>query len=422
MAWITPKTDWTTNDAPISSDINRWEENTRVLQTGEKEHILLISTGQTTLARDGGKANIGTTLTDEDAKLRITGNTFQIIGSQSNTDLLQKTCRIASIAYDITNSPVGMLYNINDVSSNRMIIGGGSGVFTASTIIDFYTAETVNTTTGTIRGRMHGDGNFTWGTSVNSGPRLIVADSIGSLPSLSSATVGLFQNNNLTTTDSAISIISGVSGISSINLGDSTNEDVNNISADNLLNTMAFTTATVERMRISTAGHLLVNTTSDPGETVHIDGSMRITGSTHPFIVKSTGFLDDTWMDGTLFVDTIAEKTGAAGVTIDSVLLKDGQLRPTKGLKITSSIDSASITENLIFDAIAPFIPNNGDDLVMTGGIGNFVVSEILVISRAVRTSGTVITVYGIEPDNGNIGNFALTDGGVTVYKASLGW
>ena len=142
--------------------------------------------------------------------------------------------------------------------------------------------------------------------TVDSGPRLVVAEGVGSLPSLSANTVAVFHNNSLTTDESSISVISGTSGVSSINLGDSTNEDVNNIAADNALNTMLFTTATVERMRISTAGNLLIKKTSDTGEVLQVNGSARFTGSTGNVIIDSTGAIT---ADGGIDTDNAVLKT-----------------------------------------------------------------------------------------------------------------
>lgn len=62
----------------------------------------------------------------------------------------------------------------------------------------------------------------------------------GTLITPVSSTIGLFQNSTATTTNSGLSIISGTSGISSINLGDAASETVGRIDYNNIGDIMQF--------------------------------------------------------------------------------------------------------------------------------------------------------------------------------------
>ena len=144
------------------------------------------------------------------------------------------------------------------------------------------------TTTGdTILAR--DGGNVLIGTTSDSGPRFVVADGVGSLPSLSSATVGLIQNNVNTANSCYFTIVSGISGNGRVNFADADSESRGIVNYNQPNDYMSFHTATTEAMRITSANHLLINTTSDLDETVHIDGSMRVTGTAGNVTIRSEG-------------------------------------------------------------------------------------------------------------------------------------
>jgi len=61
------------------------------------------------------------------------------------------------------------------------------------------------------------------------------------------------------------------------------------------------------------------------------------------------GILRSPAVSGTLAVDTIAEKTAAAGVTVDSLLIKDGSLQ-------TPPVSLGAITNGAVISATTPVI------------------------------------------------------------------
>lgn len=135
----------------------------------------------------------------------------------------------------------------------------------------------------------------------------------------------------------------------------------------------------------------LFGTISNPGERVHIDGSMRVTGTTHPFIVKSTGFLDDTWIDGTLNLSNTVE------------------------WKYYHKI--ASTTRDALFTTLSSWVPNVGDTMVVTGQAFSDVAGTIpfrcLYIKRVNSTridlSGLKMTSgQGIDSVSGVVGDFTV--------------
>ena len=176
------------------------------------------------------------------------------------------------------------------------------------------------------------------GVAVDSGPSLVVADGVGSLPTLSGNTVALFQNNDSPTVASILTIVSGETGSAYLYFGDKDNQNSGQMYYSNTIEAFTWYTDSSFAMRLTDTNHLLLNTPSDPGETLHIgSGGMRVTGTTHPFIIKSTGFLDDTWYDGTIYTDTIAEKTASAGISFNNVVKVDTLEENTASAGVTIS-------------------------------------------------------------------------------------
>lgn len=68
--------------------------------------------------------------------------------------------------------------------------------------------------------------------------------------------------------------------------------------------------------KFTSTRNLLIATTSDPGERVHIgSGGMRVTGTSDNVIIDSTGLLA---AGAGISVDTIAEKTASTGVSVQA--------------------------------------------------------------------------------------------------------
>ncbi len=76
------------------------------------------------------------------------------------TDSVNKYGGIVIPSYLNASTPALAFWCSNTSGNNRLLIGGGSGSFSAVNAIDFYTAATVGTQTGTLRWQMTGAGHF----------------------------------------------------------------------------------------------------------------------------------------------------------------------------------------------------------------------------------------------------------------------
>lgn len=128
-------------------------------------------------------------------------------------------------------------------------------------------------------------------------------------------------------------------------------------------------------------------------------------------------------VDGTLSVDSVSEKTAAAGVTLDGVLLKDGNVILSDGKGIDFSATSGSGTSELFDDyeegtwtpvvADAATGGNVATAAASTGQytkVGNVVVvdCQIIDINTSGLTAGNTLHVQGL-PFTAKTNSFALT-------------
>lgn len=221
------------------------------------EFITLTTTGQTILARDGGvvdsRGNIIVTAANPELQLIDTGT-----GSRR---LILRSTATENI----------ILSSFASGGSPPLVFQFGAGAESA---------------------RMTSTLNLLIGTTVDSGPRLVVADLVGSVPTVGAEVVGLFQNNAIPAHYSTLAILGGNIGASRIFLGDTDDIDVNWIGAFHSDNSFRIATATTEAVRITATNHLLVNTTSDLA-TLHVDGDMRVTGTLGNILIGSSGVLID---------------------------------------------------------------------------------------------------------------------------------
>ena len=80
----------------------------------------------------------------------------------------------------------------------------------------------------------------------------------------------------------------------------------------------------------------------------------------------------------------------------------------------------ANVTEDNIFDSLDPYIPDTGDDMLVTGCIIKSGVFYYL--SHAYRSSSTVIYFYGVT-SAGGIAPLACTNGSsATYYRVGIAW
>ncbi len=162
-----------------------------------------------------------------------------------------------------------------------------AGALNTTGHLDTYIRNAGGDTFLTLRERLTDTGNRLIGTIVDSGPRFVVAETVGSLPSIGGAVVALFQRNSATTHASILNIIAGDDAVAGLYFGDNANGAIGRIQWDNSDNSLAFWSST-EGMRLTAGHHLLVNTTSDLA-TFHVNGDARITGTLGAVTIAATG-------------------------------------------------------------------------------------------------------------------------------------
>ena len=99
-------------------------------------------------------------------------------------------------------------------------------------------------------------------------------------------------------------------------------------------------------------------------------------------------------------------------VTAGKVLFSLGR-QPTGSRHVTGG------NQNELFDAIKSAIPNTNDEIIVSGGMTGS--GGHMKVSRAIRTSTTVVTFYGIKSDN-NVLSITVTDGFSGQIDCSLAW
>lgn len=102
------------------------------------------------------------------ASLTVTNPVGAIKVGNSAADLTGRFGRVVVGAYDLSQ-PEALAINLTTASaSNTLQLGGGSSLTQAATLIQFFTAPSTNTTTGTERMRITGSGTVAIGTSTPS--------------------------------------------------------------------------------------------------------------------------------------------------------------------------------------------------------------------------------------------------------------
>lgn len=304
-------------------------------------------------------------------------------------------------------------------------------------------------------------GNTLIGTTVNSGPRLVVSDG-GVLPSIAAGTVGLFQSNSSAASNCLVSIISGNAGSSYLRFGDSDLEYRGEIRYDHSSDSFKISTVSAQAMEITSAKHLLLNTTSDPGEILHVNGSARFTGSVGYISILSTGDIinfssasanvllastvggylrvttngrnssidsaanlvfnadQSVIVNTTLLVDTISEKTAAAGITLNHTLKVDtiSEKTASAGIKFNHETkpfrhyEASSVTQDAVFGAINSWFEGVNGSILPCKGLLKYTtpIPINMNIICITKISATVLRVIGNDVDGSQI-IYTITDG-----------
>lgn len=111
---------------------------------------------------------------------------------------------------------------------------------------------------------------------------------------------------------------------------------------------------------------------------------------------------DETLTMNPLFVVKTDGKVGISTTSPTSELHIVGQAYATHGRKPAGTIHGTSVTDDTIFDALSPAIPNTNDTMVIHGSIDIGVPDQyypLLICSYALRYSSTIITFYGLGFD-----------------------
>lgn len=220
---------------------------------GTQELDILTVKGQTILARDGGRI-LGVGGSDDTAYGMVLGNNLKI---EKDSDPKLSLRDIGTFVWDIGMVGAGSLafFNTNGESAR---VGG-------STL------------------------NWMLGTTVDSGPRLVVADGVGGgLPSIISSTVALFQNNDDPSDYAEITLIGGTSAGCALNMGTSGGANGFRIIYGSSNGQTILKSNDVEFMRAFNNGNVSINSASNLA-TLHVDGDMRVTGTLGNVITQSTG-------------------------------------------------------------------------------------------------------------------------------------
>ena len=108
--------------------------------------------------------------------------------------------------------------------------------------------------------------------------------------------------------------------------------------------------------------------------------------------------------------------TGA--FTADATVTVSGKISMAKGIG-TAHYLSGNLTQNQIFDALVPYLPNNGDDLLVYGGYGTG--GAAYLCHNAHKLTPTIITLSWVKVD-GSCGGTNVTDGDATTYTVGMRW
>jgi len=192
-------------------------------------------------------------------------------------------------------------------------------------------------------------------TSFDQDAKLTIAGSGsgGSNPSsISANTVATFRRTGGTSHVANISVLSGTTGASILNLGDRDDEDVGNIIYEHSSNYMAFTTGASERLRITSGGDVGIGT-SAPNRLLTLGGTANArlglnASSYRNYSLSSDVYGFSIYDDTSTAYRLTVNASGQVGI---------GTTSPTRNLQIQSSastivsINSGNSSESQLFFA-----------------------------------------------------------------------
>jgi hypothetical protein len=86
------------------------------------------------------------------------------------------------------------------------------------------------------------------------------------------------------------------------------------------------------------------------------------------------------------------------------------------------SIHGSAVSQNTIFDTLAPFIPNTNDSCLISARSAGTTTGYKTTYSKAIRTGASTIDLYGVD-DNLSMIVWTITDGSATtVAQISIAW
>ena len=134
----------------------------------------------------------------------------------------------------------------------------------------FPAADTIAFSEGGVEAmRITSAGNVGIGTSSpNSFAKLHIVDGAGTLPTMATGDVLTIQNNNDTSDNAGLTAISGTSGLSYVQFGDSADKNEGAVYYSNSDDSMRFVANASERMRINSSGNVGIGTSSPIHELV----------------------------------------------------------------------------------------------------------------------------------------------------------